>query len=169
MCKKLIASCIAMTLAGGVVGGGVVAHAAATTAAIATGEPQRPLQLLISGQIGRLLTLRSELNISADQREQIKQILQFRSFGDCRCLAPVVEKCRVLRDAVAADTSDEQAIRAAANNLASSIGDAAVLTAKVRAEVAKVLTPDQRAKIAEFRRQSDQSIDRFLDKMDKPA
>jgi Spy/CpxP family protein refolding chaperone len=168
MRKTLIASCVAIVLAGGLAGGSIIARAAEAPAAIAMGGTPGPLRLFLSGQLGRLLTLRSELNLTADQREQIRQIIQSRRVEIANALRPIVEKRRALRDAVMADTTDEQAIRAAAGNLATSIGDAAVLAAKVRSEVAKVLTPEQLATVTAFRKESGQSVDHFLDNMAKP-
>lgn len=36
----------------------------------------RPLRMLVSGQFGRLLALRSELDVTAEQRTQIREIVK---------------------------------------------------------------------------------------------
>jgi Spy/CpxP family protein refolding chaperone len=168
MRKTVIASCLAAALSLGLVGGSALVHAAETSAVIATGQNPGPWRLLVSGQFGRLLTLRSELNISADQRQHIKLIFQSHRPEIAASLRPLVEKRRALQDAVMAEPTDEPAIRAAAGNLATSLGDAAVLAAKIRSEVANVLTPEQQAKVADFRRDSRLSVDHFLDNLAKP-
>ena len=167
MRAKLVATCLVLALIGTVVGGAMAAHAAETPAAIALGESPGPLRLFFSGQLGRLLTLRSELNLSGEQKQQIKQIIRSHRVEIATALKPVVEKHRALRDAVLADSGNEQAIRSAAGNLGTSIGDAAVIAAKVKGEVAKVLTPEQRATVAAFRTDSGKALDRFLDTMSK--
>lgn len=73
MRKKLIVSCMAVALAAGIAGTCIAVHAAETSVVITTGQTPRPLRLLFSGQTGRLLTLRSELNITSEQRQQIKR------------------------------------------------------------------------------------------------
>jgi Spy/CpxP family protein refolding chaperone len=153
---------------GGLTAGAVAVKAAETSAAIATGETPGMWKTLISGQIGRLLALRSDLDLTSEQKDQIKEILQSHRTEIAAAIKPVVEKRRALGDTVMADPIDEQAIRTAAGNLSNSIGDAAVLAAKVRTEVSKVLTPEQRATVAAFRKDSEHAVDQFLDKLGKP-
>jgi Spy/CpxP family protein refolding chaperone len=121
-----------------------------------------PLRTFIQGQIGRLMTLRSDLDVTNEQREAIKKIVQGHKVEIIAVATPIVEKRRALRDATLAKTPDETAIRAAASDLGKAIGDAAVLASKVKGEVAKELTPEQQKKIEQFRLGSDQALDNFV-------
>ena len=127
-----------------------------------------PLGRLIVGQIGRLLTLRSELNLTADQRQQIRDIVQSHRTEIAAVVKPLVEKRRALRTATNASPVDETAIRAASADLTQSIGDAAVLAAKIKLEVRKVMTPRQEQQIDAFRQQSDAAVDEFVQELSKP-
>ena len=124
----------------------------------------RPLRKMLGGQLGRLLTLRSELDLTAEQRDKIHAIVKAHRQELAEVLRPVAEKRRALRDATLADSANEATIRAAADELGKAIGDAAVIGAKVKAEVLGVLTPEQREKVAQFRQESAAAVDRFLDK-----
>jgi Spy/CpxP family protein refolding chaperone len=124
-----------------------------------------PLLNLIRGQIGRWMVLRSELDLSADQKQQIRSILESHKAEILQVLRPVVQKRQALRNAVIAPNADEAAIRAAADDLGHSIGDAAVLASKLRQQIAPILTDQQRQKIADFRTHSDQSVEEFFNKM----
>lgn len=129
----------------------------------------RPLRMLVSGQFGRLLTLRSELGITADEREQIRGIVKSHRQELANVLKPMAEKRRALRDATLAEHPNEATIHAAAGELVKAIGDAAVVGAKIKAEVHSVLTPEQREKVSEFRHDTETAVDRFLAKMADPS
>jgi protein CpxP len=92
-----------------------------------------------------------ELDLSDDQRAQIKQIAEshrdeFRAAG---------EKVRAahdgLRALVDADTIDEGAIRAKSTEIAAAEAEVMILNAKVRKESMQVLTSEQLAKLKELR------------------
>jgi len=129
----------------------------------------RPLRMLVSGQFGRLLTLRSELDVTTEQRQQIRGIVKNHRQEIAAALKPVAEKRRALRDATLAENANEAAIYAAADELGKAIGDAAVVGAKIKAEIRPVLTPEQREKIEQFRQQSETAVDKFLTGMADPA
>jgi len=124
----------------------------------------RPLRMFLQGQIGRMMTLRSELDVTSEQRDAIKKIVDGHRSEIVAVAKPIVEKRRALREATLAQEPNEEAIRTAANDLGKSIGDAAVLASKVKGEVAKVLTPDQIHKIKSFRQESESSVDSFIEK-----
>ena len=110
-----------------------------------------PLARLIMGNIGRLLVLRSELNISAEQRKKIAAEIKSHK-DEIRPIAKeIFEKRMAIRDAVLNKAGDRQAIMAAANDLGKAIGDAAVLASKVIAKVKPVLTSEQQERIKNFR------------------
>jgi len=137
----------------------------ASTAPAETFTTHRPLFNFIRGQIGRFMTLRSELDLTDAQKAQIKTLLQSHKTEIVAAIKPLVEKRRALRDAVLATPSDEKTIRAASDDLGHAIGDAAVLASKLKQEAAGILTDDQVQKIADFRAQSGKAVDEFFQKM----
>ena len=167
MKKWMIGACIAAAVIGSGIGvRSVMADPAPVAASGETGvEHGGPLRRFFSGQMGRLLALRSDMNLTEDQRQQIHQIVASHRKEIAAVAKPLVEKHRALRDATLAPNMDEKAIRAAAEDMGKSIGDAAVLAAKIKSEVRKVLKPDQLQKIEEFRKHADQATDEFIQQM----
>jgi Spy/CpxP family protein refolding chaperone len=122
-----------------------------------------PLGRMISGNLGRLMVLRSELNLSDEQRGQVRDVL-VRHRGEIAATAQTVRaKHLVLRDAVLAEAADEAAIRAAAAELGEQIGEAAVKASKLKAQIAPILTDEQRVLIVKFMADREQAVDRFLE------
>jgi Spy/CpxP family protein refolding chaperone len=83
----------------------------------------------------------------------------------------VLQAKRTLINAVHADAPDEVAIRAAADALGRSIGDAAVVLVRVKTEIlqAAALTPEQTRKVGELMTSVDASIGSLLDSLGPPA
>ena len=139
---------------------------AVTTTHSATGErfADRPLGRLLMGRVGRLMTLKSDLNLTSDQKAAIATTLSAHKAEIAKALQPVIEKGRALRAATAADAPDEANIRTLADDLGRAIGDAAVVGAKVRREVkaAAQLTDEQAKRIADFHADNQAALDRFL-------
>lgn len=91
-----------------------------------------------------------ELNLSDDQKEQLKKIAEshrdeFRAAG---------EKARAAHDGmqalIEADNIDENAIRAKSAEIASAEAEVMILNARVRHESMQVLTSEQQAKLKEL-------------------
>jgi protein CpxP len=94
-----------------------------------------------------------QLDLTDDQREQIRSIRE-QNRESARAVGQKVMAARKgLRDAAAAETIDEAAIREAANVLATAEAEAAINHARIHAQVWKVLTPEQQAKAKELREQ----------------
>jgi Spy/CpxP family protein refolding chaperone len=109
------------------------------------------------------MVLRSELNLSDEQRGEIREVL-VRHRGEIVATAQAVRAKRlILRDAVLAETADEAAIRAAAAELGEQMGEAAVKASKLKAQIAPILTEEQRALIVKFMADREQAVDRFLE------
>jgi Spy/CpxP family protein refolding chaperone len=162
----MIGACLLAT----VLAGGVGVSGLAATGPLGDDVPEAgPLRMLVSGQFGRLLTLRSELGITSKQREKIRAIVKSHRQEIAALLQPVADKRRALRDATLAENANDAAIRAAADELGKAIGDAAVVGSKIKGEVREVLTPEQREKIKEFRDQSETAVDTFLHKLADPT
>jgi Spy/CpxP family protein refolding chaperone len=156
-------------LAGATATGLVGIHAARAAATQATGTdllpPElgaRPVGKLFRENLGRLRALRGELGVTPEQREQIKTVLQSHKEEIVTVAREVREQHKQVRRAEKSEPLNEAAIRQAATNMAQSLGDAAVLHAKIRREVMAKLTPEQVKKIETFRRGVDGSVDKAL-------
>ena len=121
-----------------------------------------PLGKLISGNIGRLLVLRSELNVTDEQRAKIREVLVSNKTKIAKVAKAVRDKKCALRDAVLADKPDEKAIRKAADELGKTIGDAAVGVSKLKAQIAPILTDQQRELIKKTRSECDNAVEKFF-------
>jgi Spy/CpxP family protein refolding chaperone len=146
------------------VGGLAAAEPAVEGAEFAGRFIHTPLGKLISGRLGRAMVLRSELDLTAKQRKEVRTILMSHRKEIATALRPVSENRRALRAAVLADQPDEQQIRAASDKLGKSIGDAAVQLSKVAGEVKQVMTSEQLSKIDTFRDDNAAALDRFFDR-----
>jgi Spy/CpxP family protein refolding chaperone len=99
-----------------------------------------------------------ELELTDTQREQVKAVLESHR-DDQKAIGDRMRTAReALQDAIAADTLDEAAIRAAAAQVGAVEADAAVLQAKVRAEVVALLTPEQVKKAKELRTEMENRV-----------
>lgn len=129
-----------------------------------------PLGRLVMAHMGRMMTLKAELNLTDSQRDAIKETVKSHKSDLATAIKPAVDAHRVLRDKVMSDTPDDASIRKAAADLGKKIGDAAVAIAKVKSEAAGKanLTQDQKTKLEDFRAANDASVDEFLTKLEKP-
>ncbi|MDP6115058.1 MAG: Spy/CpxP family protein refolding chaperone [Planctomycetota bacterium] len=132
------------------------------SAAEATGPVRSAVKQFMSGAIGRLLVLRSDLNVTDDQKSQIREIVSQHKASIGEVARKVMTKRRALRDLVRSEQPTENALRQASTELGNAIADAAILAAEVRGEVSKVLTPEQRNRIDEFVKGMDTSKDSLL-------
>jgi len=121
-----------------------------------------PLGRLIQANIGRLITLKAELDITDEQHEQLKAIVHAHHDEIAKAVQKLVEKKQALRQAVMAKPADEGAIRAASDELGKAIGDTAVLGSKIIDEARGVLTPEQLELVEESLAEHDKSINKFL-------
>ena len=126
--------------------------------ALGTGHPtfvgtflDSPVQRLIAGKIGRFLVFRSEFELRDDQKEKILDILKARKDEILPLADTMLEKRTVLRETILNKPTDEQAVRAAATSLSTSIVDASILAAKLVVEAKSVLTEDQWRCILDYR------------------
>jgi Spy/CpxP family protein refolding chaperone len=126
-----------------------------------------PMKRLITGKIGRMLVLKSELNITDEQKEKIVEVVKARKGELIPGVKTVMVKKRALREAVLADSPNEKAIRTAAADLGKSIGDVAVLASKVVGEARPILTEKQIKRLERFRKDGDKALDQWLTEMAK--
>jgi Spy/CpxP family protein refolding chaperone len=122
-----------------------------------------PIAGLIRGGLQRLLSLRTELNLTDDQKTRIREIVKAHKEEIVPVAKDVLARRQALREAVLADSPGEEAIRSAADELGKAIGDAAVLASKIAAEVEPVLTDAQKETIARFHDDRVAAVESFLD------
>jgi Spy/CpxP family protein refolding chaperone len=118
---------------------------------------------------GRHAALHAELNLTEEQRTALHETLKAHHADIAAVLRPVIAAKHSLHAAVLADTPDDAAIRDAAGNLGESLGDAAVVIAKIKVELLRnaQFTPEQIKKLEEFKTGADAEIDAFLDELEK--
>jgi len=155
----------ALTLAavvGAAGGAGVAVHAGGRAGADLA---DRPMAKHIMGRIGRLMVLHSELDVTAEQRGQLRTIAQSHKQEIAQALQPVVAAGRALNAAAAADPVDEAAVKAAAAAFGEALGQAALVVAPIKAEASQVLTADQLDTLDTFHADKTERVDAFLSKL----
>ncbi|MBN1901347.1 Spy/CpxP family protein refolding chaperone [Candidatus Sumerlaeota bacterium] len=124
-----------------------------------------PLGRMFLANRGRLMTLRAELNVTEEQRGEIRAIIQNHK-GEFQ---PVAEKIalakRALRKAVLEGKPVESDIRKASDELGKSIGEAAILASKIAEEIRPVLNEEQKKLIDKFMADKEESVDNWIDEM----
>jgi len=123
---------------------------------------QSPLGRLIMGRRGRAMVLRSELNLTDEQRAKIGAIFKENRQSLAKVAQPVATERHKLRLAVLADAPNDEQIRQAAKALGVALGDAAVEMSVVAREVQDVFTEAQLKKVREFRNKNQQAVDGFF-------
>jgi Spy/CpxP family protein refolding chaperone len=123
-----------------------------------------PLGRLISGSIGRVLVLRSDLALTEAQRLQIRDVLM-QHRPEIAVTVKSLRDSRVeLRNTVLRGDADEATIRAAADKLGKAIADASVKAAKLRNELAPIVTDEQKERIGEFFSAQDAAVNKVLER-----
>jgi len=133
------------------------------------GFKDTPLGRLITGNVGRMMVLRSELDLTREQKAKIREILVQHKPEIVQKAKAVWEKRNALRDEVLSGETDEATLRKRSAELGDAIGDAAVLASKLRFEIAPVLTEEQRGKIKQCLADCDQAVEEFFDRVSKAA
>jgi Spy/CpxP family protein refolding chaperone len=122
-----------------------------------------PLGRMVTGNFGRLMVLRSEVNLTDEQRDKVKGVVKAHKSEILTEAKAVAEHRRALRNAVLTEKPDEAAIRKAAEDLGREIGNAAVLAAKIKGEVAPVLTGRQKELVKQCIADCEKAADRFFE------
>ncbi len=127
------------------------------------GGRQTPLKRLLMGELGRNFTLRSELDITAEQRSQIHRVLQQRRGLLKPTVTKIVAAKRALRDAVLAEEADEKKVRKAASRLGDVIGEVALHVAAIVRDVRPILTEEQLTLIEDHAAERDIAVDEWIE------
>ena len=123
-----------------------------------------PLGRMIMGRMGRAMVLRSELNVTPEQKTKIRAILKEHRSDIAKAVEPMVDSRRKLREAVIAG-KDDAAIRAAAAELGKEIGDAAVAAKPLVEKLRGVMNSEQLKMIEEFRAENAVATDKFFERL----
>ncbi len=127
--------------------------------------PGRPFAGFIRQRIARLLSLREDLALSDQQRQDIRETVLAHREDLVPLIRTLADRRDALREAVLAENADEEAIRSAAESLGQAVGDLAVEISGVVAEVQPLLTAEQLETLREFRMERRAALDELLDKV----
>jgi Spy/CpxP family protein refolding chaperone len=132
--RNVLAASLVLLATGGVLGGVLLAH---------DGPGGRGLHIL--GRMAR------HLDLTEDQKTRIRGIYESRSVQLQEQREAKRNARRALAEAIHAEQPDEAVIRARAAELGRVTGEGAVLFSRIRAEIAPLLTAEQRQKLADMK------------------
>ena len=92
-----------------------------------------------------------ELGLTDAQHEQVKAVMESHRDEQKAIGGRMMTARKALQEAIAADTTDEAAIREKAAEVGAVEADAAVLQARIRTEIFALLTPEQVKKAKDLR------------------
>jgi Spy/CpxP family protein refolding chaperone len=112
---------------------------------------------------GKILQrIADKLNLTGDQRTQIKAVL----VGEKDTLAPLLttlhDARKNLRTAIRASDANETSVRAASAKVASAEADLAVERMKLYGKIAPILTDAQRQQLADLQQRADDFVDNVI-------
>lgn len=109
-----------------------------------------------------LQRIAERLNLSADQKTQIKTILAGEK-DTLQTLLSQLHEARInLRTAIHASDASESSVRAASAKVAGVEADLAVERMKLYGKIAPILTDEQRQQISEFEQRADEFVDNAI-------
>ena len=121
--------------------------------------------------IGIVRHVMSDLNVTTDQKAQLRQILAKERVQLEPLLGQVMQAHRKLEAQTANGAFDETAVRNAVAGQTQNITELIVAKERIKSEVMAVLTPDQRAKLQQMHRDfggdKTPDIHQRLDELDK--
>jgi len=142
-------------LAAGLIAGGLIA-----TQAFAADKPASTADSPMQGRL--LQRLADKLNLTADQRSQIKEVIA----GEKDTLVPLAtavhDARKGLRTAIRAGDATEASVRAAAAKVAAAEADLAVERMKLYGKIAPILTDAQRRQLADLQQRADDFADNAI-------
>jgi Spy/CpxP family protein refolding chaperone len=109
------------------------------------------------------------LNLSEDQQAQVKQILAAEKPTMLPLVKQLAQTRRQLRQLEEGGTFDEAKVRALASQQAQTMTDLIVERSKVKSEIFKLLTPEQKAKAVQLMDRREARFHRHVEGMSQPA
>ncbi len=149
---------------------GVGATVAAESGALGSGQSWRNLPggRLLQGQIGRLMSLRAELNLSDEQRSQIRQMPHSKKSQISKLLTQLVEQRSTLRDMAIQETPDKKTIQKTSDQMAKTVAQAAILGGELRQKIMTVMDDEQRLILAAVQSDRQDAMDKWLSELAQP-
>ncbi len=139
----------------------------ATAAAIATcgltsttPGADNPAQTPVRGRL--LQRIAEKLNLTADQKAQIKSVLSGEKDTFAPLLGQLHDARTNLRAAIRASDANETSVRAASAKVASAEADLAVERMKLYGKIAPILTEAQRQQLSEMQQRADALADHVI-------
>jgi Spy/CpxP family protein refolding chaperone len=114
----------------------------------------------LRGQI--LKRIAEKLNLTDDQKSQIKTILSGEKDALKTLLTQLHDARKSMRAAIQASDANETSVRAASAKVASTEADLAVERMKLYGKIAPVLTDEQRQQISNFTQRADDFMDNAI-------
>ena len=109
--------------------------------------------------------LAEKLNLTADQKSQIKTILAGEKDTLKPLLAALHDARKNLRTAIRASDASEASVRATSAKVAGAEADLAVERLKLYGKISPILTDEQREKISAFEQRADEFVDAAIDRI----
>lgn len=128
-------------------------------------ECMRPAKLaqMLRSRIAHMVVLRDELNVTEQQRSELRGIFQQHRDELRPAMVEVLQHKRALRGAVMAEQPDEALIRAEADALGDAIGDAAIVMSQVTGEAREVLSAEQLQMLQDAMTENREAVDEFIE------
>jgi len=125
------------------------------------------LKRLIVGHVGRLLVLKSQLDVTEEQKMKAGAIVKRHLNEIVPAVKSVLEKRQALRQAVMKEKPNEKEIRAAAESLGKTMADASVLASKIVFEARPVFTDQQEKLVKDFKVNMNNATMDWLNQLNK--
>ena len=106
-----------------------------------------------------------KLNLTGDQRIQIKAVLAGEKDALAPLLAAIHETRKNLRAAIRASDANETSVRAASAKVAAAEADMAVERMKLFGKIAPILTDAQRRRFAYLQQHADEFVDNVITRL----
>lgn len=164
-CLATLAIAVSMTGALSAWGGPVGRRDRTDARSTGFGVGERPLLKCLGETFARLRQLRSDLDLTPEQKRDIAGILQDDRDEIVDAVQNLHDKRKTLMRAIRADDVDERAIRRAARDLTPAVADASVLRAQVRHRTREVLTADQRDRVDDAIDEIEQMWDKAIEEL----
>ena len=106
-----------------------------------------------------------KLNLTGDQRIQIKAVLAGEKDALAPLLAAIHETRKNLRAAIRASDANETSVRAASAKVAAAEADMAIERMKLFIKIAPILTDAQRRRLADLQQRADEFVDNAITRL----
>jgi Spy/CpxP family protein refolding chaperone len=123
---------------------------------------ETPISAGAGSHRGWLQRIADRLDLTPDQRAQIKGVLDREKDNLTPLLSSVHEARKNLRAAIRAEDASESAVRAAAAEVAAAESNLAVERMKLYGKIAPILTDAQRQQLAEMQQKADEFVDNVI-------